>query len=386
MYLILKNSRRHLLLYLIYILFPLQVIVSTISSYTLESFLLKGLFSFVLLIIILLSENYNKRHLRFTPPKEMLLPSVLVIVMLLISSIYSANSFFGLLKIINLTIGLIPAIIGIYFITNNYKEHIFRKVLDIYLVLGLLSIILITIFDLFDYTSIYTFSFMRWSHVIYGRFISSLALITLIVFITNKEQKYFIFFIAFLTGTVLSGYRAGVIGLVIISMLVFIFHFNEKKRLYWNIIFLTALLISISFLLRDELYQRYSSLINFITVGDYSDGAINARLTSWKLCLTIFLDNPILGAGFGSFNQPYINEAIGIQINYPHNIVIETMAELGIVGLTLLLFIISKIFKNIQKNNKLFIWYFIFALLLALFSKDLSTNTMLFCVLGLVKK
>ncbi len=380
----LKQINLHKVLhYLIFFLFPVQVIVSTISNYSIESFLLKGIISFLLLIAIYLFTINNGKYLLTIFSNKLLIILFLIIAIPSISLTYSHNPSFGILKIINLIIGLIPAIIGMIIIVNNYESEIFENVVLVFSVICVLSVVIINFFDLFDQSKIYSFSFTRWSHVIYGRFISSFGLLLLLLFIQNKKKIYFLFYLICLEGTIVSGFRAGTIGLILFSLLILISNVTDKNRLFLinTILFL---LISFIFLMPVKLSERYSSLINSFIVDDYIDISLNSRFIMWEIGLKMFLQNPLFGVGLGGFNQQIVNDAVGIPINYPHNIIIESAAELGIIGLILIGFILYIIFKNSLEINKIFIWYFLFALLLSLSSKDLTTNTMLFCGIGLV--
>lgn len=376
-------SLHKVLQYLIFFLFPIQVIISTISNYSTESFLLKGVTSFILLVAIYFFVNQNRIDIRTMFSNTLLIILLLIVIIPLISLAYSQNPGFGFLKIINLMIGLIPAILGLNIIIKYYKKDIFENVVLIFSVICALSVVIISLFDLFDQSKIYSFSFTRWSHIIYGRFISSFGLLLLLVFIQNKKKIYFLFYLICLQGTIVSGFRAGTIGLILFSLSILISNVTDKNRLYL-IITILFLLISFIFLIPTKLSERYSTLINLFFIDDYIDISLNSRFIMWEIGLKMFLQNPLIGVGFGGFKQQFVNDTVGIPVNYPHNIIIEAAAELGIIGLILIGFILFIIFKNSLKINKIFIWYFLFALQLSLSSKDITTNTMLFCGIGLV--
>jgi O-antigen ligase len=59
----------------------------------------------------------------------------------------------------------------------------------------------------------------------------------------------------------------------------------------------------------------------------------DARIPIWETSWNTFLGNPILGAGRHTFR--YVS-ADNIQVNWAHNVYLETLAEQGLVGLAAL--------------------------------------------------
>ncbi len=75
-------------------------------------------------------------------------------------------------------------------------------------------------------------------------------------------------------------------------------------------------------------------------------GATNARLTDpgstryryWKVAVDTFADHPLKGAGAGSFGTVWLRaRPIDERVHNAHSLWLETLAELGLVGLALLL-------------------------------------------------
>lgn len=99
----------------------------------------------------------------------------------------------------------------------------------------------------------------------------------------------------------------------------------------------------------------------------------------------MFQDNPVLGKGIGSFSINYRGEDIR---DYPHNIILETASELGIVGLSVLFLLLLYGILNAYKNDNLLCYSvflcFVFMFLNANVSGDFNDNRLLFTFLALL--
>lgn len=70
------------------------------------------------------------------------------------------------------------------------------------------------------------------------------------------------------------------------------------------------------------------------------DDALNGRTWFWEICWGMFLRKPLLGFGFASFNDVFGDEVHYIYHGelwnmYAHNIYVEMLAEIGLVGTVL---------------------------------------------------
>ena len=69
---------------------------------------------------------------------------------------------------------------------------------------------------------------------------------------------------------------------------------------------------------------------------------------------------------------------------YPHNLFLEFAVELGIPGILLCTFLLYIIFSSAKKVSTEVFIFFIFALWLAMFSKDIPTQSLLWIGLAFV--
>ncbi len=111
------------------------------------------------------------------------------------------------------------------------------------------------------------------------------------------------------------------------------------------------------------------------------------RMTYFRQALSEFIRHPLFGVGFG-------NSAGGK--GYPHNILLETAAEMGLLGLALFTAVCILAFKKVRdviKKNpvsgltslmKIALFLFLFFLTEAMISSQLESNTMLYVSIGLI--
>ncbi len=88
--------------------------------------------------------------------------------------------------------------------------------------------------------------------------------------------------------------------------------------------------------------ERAGSIINYKHVG-----TANARIEYWKLGIKMFISNPLIGVGAGNYPIRY-NDFGGWEKKWrvSHNMYIEALAELGILGFACLFFLLYYTFKD----------------------------------------
>lgn len=363
--------------------FIAALIVSTISSYRLSSFILKGAVTLVLALLYFLDSKYRSRlYIKDLAPKYFFAAVFGLLLIPSLTIIYSISPYFGIKKILNLAISTVPTIIFFYYILatlNPVRMAVFRILI---IALSLAAVILSFLFSPFQYVA-YKFSMFNWSHVIYGRFVGAAALMTFIFLIKAEDQKvrFPLLFITILlfSGVLFSGLRAAIIGLPLFSFIYIVNQSIKKqmdggKRTVLIILILAAALSAYLFL--NSTNAVADRLTNLTTAsGLHRDGPIISRLEAYKISLNLFLNNPVAGLGIGGFKNS-ANGAITLWMNYPHNIILEVMAEYGTIGLLFFLFLAGLILSRSYKISFESLIFFLFMFWLAMFSKDLTTNTM----------
>ena len=179
----------------------------------------------------------------------------------------------------------------------------------------------------------------------------------------NKAMRLLAIFIMVL-GIVLTRSRGPLIALAI-SLFAVYSHKSLKSKKYGklapSIVVLSLLgIISILGVGADDYFVRGES--SFL-----EERNVSARILLYKSAWNDFLDSPVLGKGVGSF--------LHYGHTYPHNIVLELMAETGLLGLVL--FLIALRPRSMFSFNNRFAVYMLFSLITTMFSGDLEKNAYL---------
>lgn len=141
---------------------------------------------------------------------------------------------------------------------------------------------------------------------------------------------------------------------------------------------LPALVVSLFVLIAVYVSSHYWFSPDFFSLAD------NGRWQLYQAALTAFGQNPVMGAGTGSFAG--ISPEPGIY--YPHNLFLESAAELGFPGLALsLMFVFAPLARLVlwrkkTKGTALAVSLLVFCLLNAMLSGDIPGNYLLWLAAG----
>ena len=133
--------------------------------------------------------------------------------------------------------------------------------------------------------------------------------------------------------------------------------------------------------------QSISRSLSFLT-GSGSGLSSTGRYALWSEAQSLFVDHPLFGIGTGGFFA-----ADGVN-HYPHNLLVEVAAELGFVGLALLLAFLVSSAASVARARRVssgedrsaaavVTALFAAALVNSLFSGDIQTNAGLWLAAGL---
>lgn len=331
------------------------------------------------------------------------LTAVFAITFLILSAtlFYSYNASYGIWKLLNLVLVMFPFLFLVLINMNHNSAKLYEmfvKVTEIFLVTGSLLVFLI---EPFDYLGMeYKLSLERWSHVVFGRVSGFLFLFYLLHLLLLKEKVtiYNLLIIAVSGYSIyLTGLRAAIVGLIIIIPLMLIATFYFKREFIriakLAAVLVVVLILGLLFNNTNESSERMGKISNIVTTGETDDGAVNARLDGWIVGWEMIVDSPFLGRGIGGYNSEFRDYEIQKLIEYPHNLFIELGVELGIVGWVLSTFLIAIVLSMLWKylancridelkNEKLLVnlvllFLVIFSLWLGMFSKDISSQSLL---------
>jgi len=233
--------------------------VGTISNYSGKIFLLKGLVSVLLIAVaivdcLLLNEDW-RTFIKNKGLKKTILIILLLVAYLSLTLTYSSNPAYGFQKILNFLISVVPSVIVFYYLISTLTK--LRTTLFVYS-LGIISVLTVSYILIaypFDQSTIYEYRAGRWSHVIYGRMISSFAVVLLLYIVAMigrgktrlhystprqaKEERPRVLFLMFITsvaiyGTYLSAFRAGFVGLMLVGVLIISVFILRGFRNIWS--------------------------------------------------------------------------------------------------------------------------------------------------------
>lgn len=137
----------------------------------------------------------------------------------------------------------------------------------------------------------------------------------------------------------------------------------------------------------DTTFRTVRRLALLLTTGGGASAA--TRVSFYRTALSQWMESPLFGNGAGSW--PVL--ALGLDVRgYPHNLILEVLAELGLVGLVLLSILIGYGISTSQSGARprwtpisiMLVMLFINAALNAMVTGDVTDNRFLFTAIGLL--
>lgn len=195
-----------------------------------------------------------------------------------------------------------------------------------------------------------------YHHIIFGQLAMLNVGIMLSALLTKclSRQLQILIFVAMLCGitaAVMSQAR-GVWLVFPVYLMIAIYYSLKDKRISANniVIFLVVvILFSVFTPIGDLIKQRTEMAIDdvsrFYHEGQYVS-SVGTRLAMWDIAIDVWEQHPVLGTGPGDFDDEIIalqnkGEYIGMDVhNSAHNIYIQALVDLGVVGLAALLFVV----------------------------------------------
>ena len=196
-------------------------------------------------------------------------------------------------------------------------------------------------------------------------------------FFTKKNKHVYYFLIVINVTALVICQSRGIwisLSLALAIVIVYIFNKNALKNVFYNKKKLLLLLL-VTFALIFTIYSTDNFInkknINVssraITIFDQKNPSLTARLVMWQTTLEMIRAKPLLGHGLGTFQIKYLHYQSEFLDNNPqyisysmnpmdaHNEYLQLTAELGILGILLIVFFVWLIFKEIlcylNKNN-----------------------------------
>ena len=171
----------------------------------------------------------------------------------------------------------------------------------------------------------------------------------------KKDYKYYLFMLLGLISIFLTGSRIQLLMFFIIIIIYKLLLISKKEKkntafVILNRISIIALVIIFVMLFSSEITKVDLRLIS----SGMSSASVIARFALYKYAFDLFLKNPVIGTGINTFLN-YSTENQLVENTYAHNLLLQSLAEQGICGATILIVFIGisfyYTFKN-YKNNK----------------------------------
>ena len=335
------------------------------------------------------------------------LPLFLFTIYLIFSTFYTPSFYYGNLKAFSfLTFNLSLFVAPILLIDD---ERYAWRMIYFLIVLG----VIISIYSLVDLihsiltlSIIYTFraTFLEVNSIGYANWIGSINILLIAILPTIKEKKWrrlaICTIILFAITLLVTNSRGPLLSFIITCLMIFLFRLKEMstKKIALILVSIIVFILLILIILPPQLIDRYIGMVNqdqleSKRVAFYT---INTRLDFWKACLNSASEsfrNLIFGIGSGGFSKMYYHRDFTW---YPHNIFLEVLCELGLVGVILLCwhFIlifktgVQTLFQKLQpKQKNLMLAYLMaafFNFMAAQFSGDLNRNRKLWLFFGVI--
>ena len=256
---------------------------------------------------------------------------------------------------------MIPiTIVPIYSILKSYKYIDFHKLFNWTVILYFLSIIFSFVSNQdFQIAAEDRISTAAQSTIDVGHFGLKVFILSVFVFL-NRQTKYWqsFFLILIILISILVLFRAGSKGPFLAALGVFVvWILGLSKSVYKSLFFLFASVL-IGYLMFDFftefmknispiLYERVFETDDLLSEGDIL----------YHYALDVFYRNPLTGGSFGIYLNP--GESI-----YAHNILLDSLMQMGLIGGVMLLYILISVVKRIIQVIYLKENYYWIALLL----------------------
>jgi O-antigen ligase len=317
---------------------------------------------------------------------------LLILFIVIIFSIYytSSNQYVYVKTIQYITVLLsaaFPFLVYKFSIQRFYKYSVILITLITVLYVPLFlkaNMLFMTHYNLFENSPL---GIIHGGYLTVGYIIGIALIILLYKDIYIKEYRILLFiflFVALLT--------TGARGPLIFLILILIFYIYTRKSIFLKINIKTFLIVGmlfaivIPFLMNkydfSDLFDRTFSRLTALEVAK-KDSAANDRLKRISYVISkIDTEHILQGYGFGSFGIEYTGHDIR---TYPHNIILEILFELGLIGLAVYLLYIFLIIKKIYYHkDALSIVLFIYLFLNSLKSLSLTDSRIMFAFFTII--
>ncbi len=272
-------------------------------------------------------------------------------------------------------------------LSNKSFSFLFEEyltILSIFIIFSFLYITLTSITEVQQLTGVNTLNYQS-----IGYYLTFSGLIVFLFSFDRQKPFLFVKLLAYILSfflVIFTGARGPLIAFFLGTVAIAFF---KSRRVFISILIIAIVFILLLNPIIDVLYNYFPSFshgvirgLSFLYFGRNQEyplsGQIATREHLYRKALDLLGDYPVFGTGIGGFSYHS-----GI-MSYPHNIVLEILAEYGVFGLTMFFilfsYLYSKVRKHIKKSIGLLLVIFVFSITQLLFSGSFLCSTELwFC-------
>lgn len=340
--------------------------------------LIQGLLAVVCILIFISVKDKNEIY------KELIKISIIFIPWIIYLLLRCDFSDQYALKKLSLILGMQYLSILFIIVAYNTDRNLFNRYFFVFALL--LTIFNLLIFFASPQTVYYTDAVQRLStefanSISLARSFAIGAVCILMIKISISMWIKLIFMLPFVIGIYMTGTRGPMIALAIIVAFEY-FHSIKKGA---NFVIKTFIAICLIIPLTIITYDHLEKPIKYYFDRGYKKGVIaeSGRDVLFREALIEFTSSPYIGVGLGKYskkeqeNKPQWSNSVkanSILIrNYPHNIVLEILTELGLVGIILFIVLLMPGRWLIDFGNP-YLYLFLLSFIFAATSFDITGN------------
>ena len=185
----------------------------------------------------------------------------------------------------------------------------------------------------------------------------SIAIISVFANYLNKKRKSdLILLIVSFVALLYTAKRAHLIFSIITCIFMYIFVNRKKVSKKIIKILIYVIIIGMAFVITSTFVPAITKVIDRFEEGYQSGDMLNGRTELYSLALDLWNDNKLLGNGWGSYSYYYKIRYHWNNIEYldTHNVYLQLLCEVGLVGLAFFLILAFKILEKNIKVNKIY--------------------------------
>lgn len=351
---------------------------------------------FGVIVVLFILFKILKRNLKIPRiPSKLFLPYIVLVVLMFVSLLYTEAPIYGWDKFLRFITITTLAIFGpIFLFTNIRKFHRF-----LYTLVAISSLMVVeSIISSHNITGFHTA--FGSDYLALGRITGIVSLAIIFYFLLkNNKLKVKLLWVLLLVlnvfGLFYSGGRAPVIAFFLTIIILGLFSLapkiKPKQAKIIKIAYSLILFGLVFFLVSPKQFSTLFNRINIVFTEEGGGVSLSIRLSLYNSAIKAFIENPLQGLGLGGFSNYYAGVD---QRLYPHNILLEIGAELGIIGLILFFFLIGFCFfyllrlrKRYGEKEKYFLVtivlaFFVFMFINSCVSGDINDNRLFFVWVG----